>query len=177
MELGSSLPTGNELLCILLQSRPPNPLLQGLDCFPDTQMPRMCTTVEFLKQLIPTSLPIWDNQLKETIAKYIIPQFQTMYVARTKVGAIALGQSDKSLQLTGMLLSFVDTTKKLGGHHEKIQACHQTSGRIYTSPSHMHGNRNIRRLLTTQFGAAQSTECWQLLQKLLSMLRQPQRWN
>ena len=62
----------------------------------------------------------WDNQLKATIAKYTIHQFQSMYVSHAKVGAIALGQSDKSLQLTAMLLSFVDTTKELGGHHERI---------------------------------------------------------
>ena len=33
-----------------------------------------------------------------------------MYVSHAKVGAIALGQSDKLLQVTAMLLSFVDTT-------------------------------------------------------------------
>ena len=137
--------TSNKLLHILLQSRPPNPLLQGLNCFPDTQMPSICTTVKLLKQLIPTTLPIWDNQLKATIAEHTIHQFQAMYVSHTKVGAIALGQSNKLLQLMAMLLSFVDTTKELGGHHERIQACHQTSGRTYTSPSHMHGNRNRRR--------------------------------
>ena len=43
-----------------------------------------------------------------------------MYVSHAEVGAIALGQSDKMLQLTAMLLSFVDTTKELGGHHERI---------------------------------------------------------
>ena len=103
-----------------MQSRPPNPLLQGLDCFPDTQMPSICTTVKLLEQLIPTTLPIWDNQLKATIAKHTIHQFQSMYVSHAKVGAITLGQSDKMLQLTAMLLSFVDTTKELGGHHERI---------------------------------------------------------
>ena len=103
-----------------MQSRPPNPLLQGLDCFPDTQMPSICTTVKLLEQLIPTTLPIWDNQLKATIANHTIHQFQSMYVSHAKVGAIALGQSDKMLQLTAMLLSFVDTTKELGGHHERI---------------------------------------------------------
>ena len=36
-----------------------------------------------------------------------------MYVSQAEVGAIALGQSDKTLQLTAMLLSFVDTTKEL----------------------------------------------------------------
>ena len=103
-----------------MQSRPPNPLLQGLDCFPDTQMPSICTTVKLLEQLIPTTFPISDNQLKATIAKHTIHHFQSMYVSQAKVGAIALGQSDKMLQLTAMLLSFVDTTKELGGHHERI---------------------------------------------------------
>ena len=41
-----------------------------------------------------------------------------MYVSQAEVGAIALGQSDKTLQLTAMLLSFIDTTKELGVHHE-----------------------------------------------------------
>ena len=107
-------------------------------------MPNICTTVKLLKQLIPTTLPIWDNQLKSTIAEYFIHQFQAMYVSHTKVGAFALGQSDKLLQFTAMLLSFVDTTKKLGSHHKRIQAYHQTSGRRYISPSHMQGNRNRR---------------------------------
>ena len=66
-----------------------------------------------------------------------------MYVSQAEVGAIALGQSNKMLQLTAMLLSFVDTTKELGGHYERIQTCHQTSGRTYTSSSHMHGNRTL----------------------------------
>ena len=138
--------TSHKLLHIQMQARPPNPLLQGLDCFPDTQMPSICTTVKLLEQLIPTTLPIWHTQLKATIAKHTIHQFQSMYIFNAKVGAIALGQSNKMLQLMGMLPSFVDTTKELGGHHEQIQACHQTSGRIYISPSHMQGNRIGRRL-------------------------------
>ena len=80
--------------------------------------------MQLLEQLIPTTLKIWDNQLKATIANHTIHQFQSMYVSQAKVGAIALGQSDKMLQLTAMLLSFVDTTKKLGGHHKRIQTCH-----------------------------------------------------
>ena len=76
-------------------------------------MPSIFTIVKLLEQLIPTTLPIWDNQLKATIANHTIPQFQSMYVAQAKVGAIALGQSDKMLQLTAMLLSFVDTTREL----------------------------------------------------------------
>ena len=83
-------------------------------------MPSIYTTVEFLQQLIPTTLPIWDNQLKVATAKHTIHQFQSMYVSHAKVGAIALGQSDKMLQLMAMLLSFVDTTKELGGHHERM---------------------------------------------------------
>ena len=83
-------------------------------------MPRICTTVKLLEQLVPTTLKIWDNQLKETIANHTIHQFQSMYVSHAKVGAIALGQSDKMLQLMAMLLSFVYTTKELGGHHERI---------------------------------------------------------
>ena len=137
--------TSSKLLHILLQSRPPKPLLQSLDCFHDTQMPSICTTVEFIEQIVSTTLPIWDNQLKVTIAECTIHQFEAMYVSHAKVGAITLGQSNKSLQLMAMILPFVDTTKKLGGHHERIQACHQTSGRMYTSPSYMHGNRNRRR--------------------------------
>ena len=72
-------------------------------------MPSICTLVKFLKQLIPTILPIWDNQLKATITKYMIHQFQAMYMSHTEVGDIALGQSGKLLQLTAMLLSIVDT--------------------------------------------------------------------
>ena len=119
-------------------------MLQGLDCFPDTQIPSICTTVQLLEQLIPKTLEIWDNQLKATIANHTIHQLQSMYVSQAKFGAIALGQSDKSLQLTAKLLSCTDTTKELGGHHKQIQACYQTSGRTYISPSHMHGNKNIR---------------------------------
>ena len=129
-----------------MQSRPPNPLLQGLDCFPDTQMPSICTIVKLLEQLIPTTLPIWDNQLKLTIAKHTIHQFQSMYVSYAKVGAIALGQSDKMLQLMAVLLSFVDTTQEFRGHHVRIQTCHQSTGRMYIGPCHMHGNRDNRRL-------------------------------
>ena len=80
--------------------------------------------MQLLEQLIPTTLEIWDNQLKATIAIHTIHQLQAMYVSHAKVGAIALGQSEKSLQLTAVLLSFVDTTKELGGHHERIQTCH-----------------------------------------------------
>ena len=76
--------------------------------------------MQLLKQLIPTTLEVWDNQLKATIANHTIHQFQSMYVSHAEVGAIALGQSGKMLQLTAMLLSFVDTTKELGGHHEQI---------------------------------------------------------
>ena len=76
--------------------------------------------MQLLEQLIPTTLKIWDNQLKATIATHTIHQLQAMYVSHAKVGAIALGQSEKSLQLTAVLLSFVDTTKELGGHHERI---------------------------------------------------------
>ena len=129
-----------------MQSRPPNPLLQGLDCFPDTQMPSISTTMQLLEHLIPTTLEIWDNQLKATIANHMIHQLYAMYVSQAEVGAIALGQSDKMLQLTAMLLSLVDTTKKLGGHHEQIQICHWASGRTYIIPSHMHRNRYRRRL-------------------------------
>ena len=129
-----------------MQSRTPNPLLQGHDCFPDTQMPGICTTVKLLEQLILTTLKIWDNQLKVAIANHMIHQFQSTYVSYAKVGAIALGQSDKTLQLMSMLLSFVDTTKELGGYHERIQACRHTGGRTYTSSSYMHGNRYRRRL-------------------------------
>ena len=43
-----------------------------------------------------------------------------MYVSHAEVVAIALGQSDKMLQLTAVLLSFVDTTKELVGHYERI---------------------------------------------------------
>ena len=80
--------------------------------------------MQLLEQLIPTTLEIWDNQLKATIAIHTIHQLQAMYVSKAEVGAIALGQSEKSLQLTVVLLSFVDTTKKLGGHHERLQTCH-----------------------------------------------------
>ena len=73
-------------------------------------MPSICTAVKFLQQMIPTTLPIWDNQLKATISKHTIHQFQVMYVSHTEVGAIALGQSNETLQLTAMLLSFVNTT-------------------------------------------------------------------
>ena len=66
--------------------------------------------MQLLEQLIPTTLEIWDNQLKATIATYTIHQLQAMYVSHAKVGAIALGQSEKLLQLTAVLLSFVDTT-------------------------------------------------------------------
>ena len=76
--------------------------------------------MQLLEHLIPTTLKIWDNQLKVTIAIHMIHQFQFMYVSHAEVGAIALGQSDKMLQLTAMLLSFVDTTKAFGGHHERI---------------------------------------------------------
>ena len=74
-------------------------------------MPSKCTTVQLLEQLIPTTLKIWDNQLKATIANHKIHQFQSMYVSHAKVGAIALSQSNKMLQLMAMLLSFVDTIK------------------------------------------------------------------
>ena len=83
-------------------------------------MPSICTTVQLLEQLIPITLKIWDNQLKVTIANHTIHQFQAMYVSHAKVGAITLGQSDKTLQLTAMLLSFVDRAKELGGHYERI---------------------------------------------------------
>ena len=76
--------------------------------------------MQLLEQLIPTTLEIWDNQLKVTIVKHTIHQFQSMYVSHAKVGAIALGQSDKMLQLTAVILSFIDTTKELGGYHERI---------------------------------------------------------
>ena len=83
-------------------------------------MPSISTTMQLLEQLIPTTLKIWDNQLKATIAKHTIHQFQYMYVSHPKVGAITLGQSDKMLQFMAMLLSFVDTIKELGGHNERI---------------------------------------------------------
>ena len=83
--------TSNELLHVQVQSRPPNPLLPGLDCFPNTQMSSICTTMQLLEQLIPTTFKIWDNQLKATIAIYTIHQLQAMYVSHAKVGAIALG--------------------------------------------------------------------------------------
>ena len=76
--------------------------------------------MQLLEQIIPTTLKIWDNQLKATIDTYTIHQLQAMYVSHAKVGAIALGQSDKMLQFTAMLLSFVDTTKELGGHHKQV---------------------------------------------------------
>ena len=53
--------TSYKLLHVQMQSRPPKPLLQGLDCFPNTQMPSICTTMQLLEQLIPTTLEIWDN--------------------------------------------------------------------------------------------------------------------
>ena len=87
-------------------------------------MPSISTAVQLLEQLIPTTLKIWDNQLKATIATYTIHQLQAMYMSKAEVGAIALGQSEKLLQLTAGLLSFVNTTKELGGHHERIQTCH-----------------------------------------------------
>ena len=83
-------------------------------------MPSICTIIQLLEQLIPTTLKSWDNQLKASIANHTIHQFQSMYVSHIKFGAIALGQRDKMLQLTAMLLSFIDTTKELGGHREQM---------------------------------------------------------
>ena len=91
-------------------------------------MPSICTAVKFLQQLIPTTLPIWDNQLKATITKYTIHQFQTMYVSHTEVGAIALGQNDKMLQLMAMLLSFVDTTRNSGATTSAFKPAIETVG-------------------------------------------------
>ena len=42
-------------------------------------------------------------------------------MSHVEVGAVTLGQSDKTLQLTAILLSFVDTTKELGGPTSKFK--------------------------------------------------------
>ena len=90
------------------------------------------------------TLTIWDHPLKAT--KHATYQFQAMYVSHTEIGAIALGQSYKTLQHMVMLLSFKDTNQEIGGHHECIQICHQSTGEMYIIPSHMHRNRWIRCL-------------------------------